>query len=147
MSEDLIKFLTPKKVSRHGIYYKTLEEIDLFLMIRYGVSPDNYFYDFRFNEPKFIKCFTSNLNYRYGNNRIILIFPEHNQFFLLSKEKANKISGVSQILNGNFKEKAIEITFFCKELKMVMTGAKIIILNLPIESIFYEKELFLDLIP
>lgn len=65
----------------------------------------------------------------------------------MSIAKANKISGVSQILDGKFKEKAIEFKFFCKELKMVMVGAKIVILNLPIESIFYEKELFLNLIP
>lgn len=143
MCEDLLKFVNPI----NGNYYKNLKEIELFLMIRYGVSPDNYFYDFRFNEKKFSKSYSSNLNYRYANNRVILILPEHNQFFLMSIEKANKISGVSQILEGNFKEKAIEFKFFCTELKMVMTGAKIVILNLPIESIFYEKERLIDLIP
>lgn len=61
MSEDLINFVNPK----NGIYYKTLKEIELFLMIRYGVSPNSYFYDFRFNENGFTKSYCADLNYRY----------------------------------------------------------------------------------
>ena len=86
MSEDLINFVNPK----NGIYYKTLKEIELFLMIRYGVSPNSYFYDFRFNENGFTKSYCEDLNYRYANNRVILILPEHNQFFLMSMIKSKE---------------------------------------------------------
>lgn len=135
MEGKIIDFLKPKKGK-----YKNLKEVDIFLNTTLGVK-NKFYWDL---DDKFRKYYTSNINEQYLQNILFVYFIDINVRLDMSLRKSSLIAPVRNILTGDFIEKAIEIKFYSKFLRQVMVGPKIIIINLPADSILIDDQPIID---
>ena len=131
MNNSIINFLEPK-----GNKYKTLEKVDLFLNMTLG---NRYSYKWTFVNK--IKPYYTSVTYEiYLNNFVLVYFPDDGIRIDMSRNNAKKIVPIKAVLEGSFKEKAINFKYYNKKIGQVMDGPTIIIINLPLESLLLDND-------
>ena len=131
MNESIINFLEPK-----GNKYKTLEKVNLFLNMTLG---NRYSYKWTFDN-KIKPYYTTEIYEIYLNNFVLVYFPNDCIRIDMSRNNAKKIVPFKAILEGSYKEKAINFKYYNKKLNQVMDGPTIIVINLPLESLLLDND-------
>ena len=129
MHKKIKNFLKKNK----GIF-KELDKIDLFLNIHLGVKTK---LTWKF-DGKISNIYEEDIYETYINYRVLVYFPSNGLRIDMSLDNANKITPVRVILENTFKEKSIQCKFYCYKISTVIDGPKLIILDLPLDSIYLD---------
>jgi hypothetical protein len=130
MNDSIIDLFKPKNRR-----YRHLEDINLFLNMQLGVK---IIYKWEFNKS-IRENYIDDIYKLYVNNIVFVYFPNDNIRIDMSINNANKITPIKAVLENNFSEKALKIKYYNSKLKKVMDGPIIVIINLPLESIFIDN--------
>ena len=139
LSEDIISYFEPNVDE-----YKNKNNVYTFL--KQKLSP-YYFFEYDLVKDIFKKNYSNNaLKNNISENRVLAFFINYNTCLAMPINKAESISCIRNLMEGNFQEKSIKFKYYDEELDVVLNSPVIVILTLPLESIIInEKTLFENL--
>ena len=135
--EDIISYLQPNED-------KYNEKDNVISFLNQKLSP-NYFFEYDLLEDIFKKNYFSNpLMHNISENRVLAFFINYNTCLAMPISRAESISCIKNLIEGNFQEKSIKFKYYDEKLDLVLNGPIIVILTLPLESIMINDKTLLD---
>ena len=135
--EEITSYLQPNEDE-----YKEKKNVIIFL--KQKLSP-YYFFEYDLLKDIFKKNYCNDaLKNNISENRVLAFFINYNTCLAMPVSKAESITCIKNLMEGNFQEKSIKFKYYDEELDIVLNSPIIVILTLPLESIIINDKTLIE---